>query len=263
MANDSGDLIDMQGELLTSLKNLELYLLKDKIFNEFNQDDKRKFNGILVKMIEKAEIIPEDREDREDPEDPEDPEEREDPEDREDQEDQEDREDPENPEDPEDELENDMNACEECGGHGGHGHHGGYVNTGCIDGYVNEEVPVIVQQPCYYDKPIPVPVYRKKQIPYNVICEEKVCIPKYEYVHIPVEVPIQVPFNVEVPCYKEVTKVCPQYQTRYQEVPRIINRERIEVCNVPKIVNIKVPCVQERCVEVPVPYKVVKKVPCY
>lgn len=154
-------------------------------------------------------------------------------------------------EDPEVELENDATQACDCDHGGGHHHN---FRTGCIDGCVNEEVPYIVKEPFYYDKPIPVPVYRKKIIPYDVIREEKVYIPKYEYVHIPVKVPVKVPYNVIVPYYKEVTKVYPRYQTVYQDCPRVIRREREEICYVPKVVNIKVPCVQERCVEVPVPY---------
>jgi hypothetical protein len=152
----------MQGKILSTLKDLEEFIQEDQKFDEFDQSMEN-FNGILVKIIEKVEML----------------------------------------QDPEIELEDNVNACQHCGGHIEN------FRTGCIDGCVNEEVPVIVKQPCYYDKPIPVPVYRKKIIPYEVIREEKVYIPKYEYVHIPVEVPIKVPFNVVVPCYKEVTKVCP------------------------------------------------------
>ena len=134
-----------------------------------------------------------------------------------------------------------------------------YKSCGRIDGCVHQEVPVIVKQPCYYDKPVPYPVYKKKIIPFDVIQKEKVFIPKYEYVHIPVKVPVKVPVNIEVPCYKQVTKVCPRYQTAYRECPRVIHRERVVQCQVPKVVDIKVPCVQNRCVEVPVPFKVIKK----
>lgn len=206
LANLEGDLIDMQGNLMTSLEDLT-EMLQDEDFDEFEGG----FSGILIKEIELKEIV-------------------------------------EDPEDPVMELDEEVNACQKC--------------CGKIDGTVHHEVPVIVKQPCYYEKQIPVPVYRKKCIPYEVIKYVKEFIPKYEYVHIPVKVPVKVPINIEVPCYKHVTKVCPRYKTVHQVCPRFINKERIIECKVPKVVHIKVPCVQKRCVEVPVPYKVVKRCGC-
>jgi hypothetical protein len=103
LANENGDLIDNDSNILTSIEELKK-MMEDKDFNEYEED----VTGILIKDIELGEIIPS----------------------------------------PEKELKEEINACS--------------TSSGRIDGFVHQEVPVILKKPCFYEKPVPVPVYRKK-----------------------------------------------------------------------------------------------------
>lgn len=124
-----------------------------------------------------------------------------------------------------------------------------------------KEVPVAVEKPLYYDRPVPTPVYKKKYIPYKVIKEEKVYIKKEVPVHIPVRIPVKVPVNIEVPVYKEHTTVIPVHKCVYREVPHYIHQEKIIKEHVPKVCTVRVPQVHHQVVEVPQPIKITQVVP--
>ena len=152
LANFQGDLIDLKGEVLTPLVQLNSILM-DQDFNEYEDGA----NGILVRQIELAEIVPEEVIGGEIPEIVEEGEISDD-----DMVGEESLDDfgeelplPEGIPVPEEIDEGEIKACHQC--------------SGRIDGCVHQQVPQIVKQPCFYDKPVPYPVYRKKIIPYNVI----------------------------------------------------------------------------------------------
>lgn len=229
LANERGDLIDMDGNILTSVADLE-GILSDRNFNEFVTEDASP-RGVLVKRIVGQEEVPAEQD---------------------------------APLDAEEELEGDINAINfGCGCDQAPQFDSCCQETCCQDTQIetcHREEPEICEKPLYYDRVVPVPRYHEKIVPVEVVRREPVYIKKCVPVHVPVRVPVKVPVRVEVPCYQEYTKVIPVHRTEYKEVPQVIHRTQVVTEHVPKVTVVRVPVVQHRKVCVQQPYKVIDRI---